>query len=248
MKSIKIDKDYLERLKALGLPEKQEPNIYLVIHLTGDGIRASEKFNVKVYKGKRGLTLFTNDFETLKNILEGRQNKPKEIKRTIAIDDSGWGFALGGVLTGVYDSLTGNITTKEIKVEHFQGDNFDNKRYLVVYAETVLSIIKELSIDKETTLIKICTGYVNSKAKDLLREQGYCVEVAEIGEPLQSELEKRHKEYIKSLGYDAYYDPKELEKGEIASEFNKTIEWIKEHKLMHLAKSGWQYFNGGSNG
>lgn len=61
---------------------------------------------------------------------------------------------------------------------------------------------------------------------------------------MQSELEKKHKEYVKAkFGYDAYYDPKELKNKEIVSEFNNVVEFIKKNNLMSQAKSGWEYFN-----
>ena len=50
------------------------------------------------------------------------------------------------------------------------------------------------------------------------------VKVAKIGEPLQLELERKHKEYIQEkFGYDAYCDPKELKTAEIVSEFNNRV-------------------------
>ena len=243
MESFKIDESMLEKIKALGLPEKKESNAYCMLHVHGDNIRAPETFNAKVYTGKKGLKLVTNDHETLMDLINGKQ-KNGSYPRTIFIDDSGWGFPALGVLVGAYDTLTNSFKFREIDVKFFQGQDFDAKAYLPEYAKKGIEIINEFNPDKNSTLIKICTGYINIELKRELRKLGYVVEVAKIGEPLQSELERKHKEYVKeNLGYDVYYDPKELKTAEIVSEFNKVIEFVKKNNLMHLAKSGWEYFN-----
>jgi hypothetical protein len=61
----------------------------------------------------------------------------------------------------------------------------------------------------------------------------------EVTEP---ELEERFKEYILSLGYREYFDPKEAH--DPASAFNKVIGWICEDPdaRMNMAKTGWKYF------
>ncbi len=244
MESFKIDESMLEKIKALGLPEKKENNEYILLHVCGDTIRAPETFNAKVYSGKKGLKLVTNDHETLMDLINGKQ-KNGSYSRTIFIDDSGWGFPLGGVLVGAYDTLTNSFKFKEIEVKFFQGNEFNSKDYLLEYSKKGVEIINEFNPDKNSTLIKICTGYINIELKRELRRIGYNVEVAKISEPLQSELERKHKEYIKEkFGYDAYYDPKELQTKEIVSEFEKVVEFIKKNNLMSQAKSGWEYFSG----
>ena len=243
MESYKIDESMLEKIRALGLPEKKESNEYSILHVHGDNIRSPETFNAKVYSGKKGLKLVTNDHETLMDLINGKQ-KNGDYSRVIFVDDSGWGFPLAGVLVGAYDTSTNSFKFRDIDVKFFQGQEFNEKSYLFEYAKKGIEIINELNPNKSETLIKICTGYINIELKRELRKLGYNVEVAKIGEPLQSELEKKHKEYVKEkFGYDAYYDPKELEKGEIVSEFNNVIDFIKKNNLMKHAKSGWEYFN-----
>jgi len=238
---MKIDKELIEKIKKLGLPEKKEKNQFLLLHVHGDSVRASKKFNVKVFKNKNGeLSLVTNDEETLKRMLRNEQPAKKE--RTLFIDDSGVGFPLGGALVGVYDTRTDRILTDTVDVEFFQGESFQKKIYCDEYATKAFRLVKKLGADSKDTKIEICTGYINTQARDLLRRKGFQVEVGEIGEPLQTELERIHGDYIKSLGYDQYFDPKTMSDKEISKRFNAVVDWIKDNDKMYLAKTGWKFF------
>jgi len=246
MESFKIDESMLEKIKALGLPEKKENNKYILLHVSGDNIRAPENFNAKVYAGKKGLKLVTNDHETLMDLINGKQ-KNGNYSRTIFVDDSGVGFPLQGVLIGAYDTKTNQTEVEEVSVEYFQSPKFENQEYLDEGVNVALKLLKKFNADSKDTLIKVCTGFVNIKIKKKLRELGYSVDIAKIGEPLQSKLEKKHKEYIKkTTGYSNYYDPKEV--GNISSEFNNVINWINEkpEERLKLAKTGWEYFKNGN--
>ncbi len=243
-----IDRNYLAQLEALPLPSKPLGD-WMVLHKCGDGKEwASRKFNFQVYERKNGvLTLVTNDFETLENLLQGKERVSEEGKRIIAMDDSGWGYPLGGVLCGAHDSETGQKYWREIEVAHFQGTNFrPRKTYLQRYAERALEIVYEIKPEPQKTIVRICTGYINTKARQALRERDFfVVEVDEIGEPLQSWLERRHKEYIKDLaGRDIYFDPKGMPNAEVAQRFYGAVDFARTHDLMHLAKTGWEYFHG----
>jgi hypothetical protein len=248
--STKITQDYLEQLKALGLPTEKRPNPYLVLFMRGDGERAPSNFNIQVYTGKKGLRLVATDKLTLDRLLSGKSSidtEGKRIitegKRIITIDDSGWGFPLGGVLCGAYDAGTENFYWREIEVEFFQDPQFKNKEYLERYKERLIEIIEEINPPADGTLIKICSGYVISRARESLRERSYTVEVTEIGEPLQSWLEEQNRRYIEQLvGRDVYYDPKRLSKEEVAKRFNEVVTFARENDLMHLAKTGWKCF------
>ena len=242
MESYKIDEIILEKIKALGLPEKKENNPYILLHVYGDGVRASNKFNAKVYEGKKGLKLVTNDYHTLMNLIENKIVSEKDYKRIIYIDDSNWGCAIGGVLVGAYDTLAKKVKIKVIDVKFFQEPLFSQKAYLDEYAKNGIELVNEFNTNPNDALIRICTGYLNTKLKEELRKIGFNVEVAEIGEPLQTEIENKAREYVKSFGYDKYYDPKQLMPAQITDEFNKTISWLKEKNLMKFAKTGWNYF------
>lgn len=240
-----IDKDYLERLKALNLPTKKPNNEWTILHMCGDDKRASAKFNFQVYRNKRNrLTLVTNDLETLRGLLEGKERISEKGKRLILIDDSGWGFPIGGVLCGVYDSKTGKFYERKVEVKYFQEKKFANKLYLDKYKDRVLEIIDEINPIVEETVIKICTGYINIKAKKALRQRNFLVvEVDKIGEPLQTWLETQYRAYVRDLvGHDIYYDPKGLLKKAISRRFYKVVDFARAHNLTHLVKTGWKYF------
>ena len=66
-----IDRGYYEKLRKINLPSKPENNLYLVLHLHGDGAVAPKNFNIKVYKSGKGvLKLVTTSKNTLEEILE----------------------------------------------------------------------------------------------------------------------------------------------------------------------------------
>ncbi len=238
---MKIDKELIKKIKKLGLPEKKEKNQFLLLHVHGDNVKASKKFNVKVFKNKNGeLSLVTNDEETLKRML--RNERPAKKERILFIDDSGVGFPLGGALVGVYDTKTDRILTDTVGVDFFQGESFQKKTYCDEYAKKAFRLVKKFGADPRDTKIEICTGYINTQARELLRRKGFQVEVGEIGEPLQTELERIHGDYIKSLGYDRYFDPKTMSDKEISKRFNAVVDWIKDNDKMYLAKTGWKFF------
>lgn len=242
--SERIDKMYLDRLKSLPLPTKNRSEPFILLDMQGDGKKAHTNFNLQVYKNKKGhLTLVTTDVQIVRQLLEGKEKTSDVGKRIILIDDSGWGFPLGGILCGAYDSQTKNFYVKEIETDFFQGEKYQNKLYLDRYKERAVEILNEIKPNPTETIIKICTGYVNTKAKDILREMGFLVEAEEIGEPLQSWLESQHKEYvIRLIGTDIYYDPKETSKPAISRKFNEVIAFANAHNLTHLLKTGWSYF------
>ena len=211
----------------------------MVLCVYGDGVRAPDKWNAKVYRDKDGnLTLVTVDMVTLKRMIEGRSIANG--KKIISVDDAGWGFPLGGVLIGATDSK--RIETGLIGVECFQGACFRDHAYLREAATVTLSLLKRFNASPDDTQVEICSGYVNSESKNALREAGYEVNVVEVTGLLQFELEQQFKEYVDSLGYHAYFDPKEVH--DASTPFKKVIEWIDEkpEERMKLAKSGWKYF------
>lgn len=211
--------------------------------MRGDGERASPKFNFTVYSNSAGqLKLVTNDFSTLERLLRGEGLQSEEGKRIILMDDSGVGFPIGGVLCGAYDAQTGQFYFREVEVEYFQGQDFSNRAYVVRFRERALEIIDAIEPNQEETVVKICTGFVNTKAKEALRSRKLLVvEVAEIGEPLQSRLEEEHRRYVSGLvgGAEIYYDPKALPKSQIPDRYHKAVDFARSHNLTHLLKTGW---------
>jgi hypothetical protein len=259
MTSHLISRGQLDTLKKLGLPEVKENNQWLVIHVKGDGVRAPQSWNAKVYTNSAGnMKVVTTDMAILAALLDGRQHahqmvppaKP-EAGRVISIDDSGWGFPLLGTLIGLHDSLDNSIHIGEVPVKYYQSPYFERKDYLYAAANQVVSMLGELQhpsadiFDPRTVdvLFRVCTGYVNTGIVRELRERGFKVETCAIGEPLQSALEAAHMNYIREkTNADIYYDPKELDKGEIPKKFGEAVRWIEKNNAWPLAKTGWNYF------
>lgn len=241
-----ISKELLERIRALGLPEVVERNPWLVLHVKGDGKRAAESWNAKAYRNSAGdLKLVTTDWDVLMGLVyPGASSTQKPTERVISIDDSGWGYPLLGVLFGVHDSRTGKIMTTEVGVEFFQPPRFGTKEYLEQAAIQVMLLLDEEfpDCDSDDTVIKVCTGYVNNGIALRLRAPWYKSRLRReaIGEPLQSALEREHREYVRRLvGEDIYYDPKDLGPSGIGRAYNDVMSWIQRNNAWHLAKTGW---------
>lgn len=233
-----IDEATLRAIEGLGLPRRQEAGPYVVLSVYGDGVRVTSRWIARVYRNAKGrLKLVTTDYRTLERLLsETAPDREKVIK----VDDAGWGFPLGGVMIGA--EAGGNIETGLVDVEFFQGKPFETHAYLEEAARVTIRLVEKMGGRPQDTLVDICTGYVNSRSKDALREAGYEVRVTEITGLLQHGLEERFKEYIMSLGYREYFDPKEAR--DPASAFNRVIKWICEDPdvRMKIAKTGWKYF------
>jgi hypothetical protein len=255
-----ITQTQLEMLRKLGLPEVKENNQWLVLHLKGDGIRAPQSWNAKIYTNSAGiLKVVTTDMVILVALLDGRQLARKivppakpEAGRVISIDDSGWGFPLLGTLIGLHDSLDNSIHIGEVPVKYYQSPFFEQKDYLYEAAHQVVNLLGELqhpnadTFDSRTVdvLFKVCTGYVNTGIVMELIERGYKVETCAIGEPLQSALETTHMNYIREkTRANIYYDPKELDKAEIPKKFGEVVKWIEKNNTWSLAKTGWNYYS-----
>jgi hypothetical protein len=271
-----IDKETLNKVRSLGLPEKRENNQYLLLRMDGDGVRAPKSWNVKIYtNGKNELKLVTTDEGILKKLLNGESSimqnivlsrdeplvtppipkfttgktltdfvfegaESKDPLLTLQVDDAGWGFPLGGVMIGATDG--NRVETGLIDQMYFQDGAFESKGYLQEAANITLELIAKFGAMPDNSRIEICPGYINSTSRKTLIRKGYRVEVKQITGLLQNELEKKFFEYISTLGYESYYDPKETTN--ISKKFNDVIKWIYEDgdNRMALAKTGWKYF------
>jgi hypothetical protein len=163
------------------------------------------------------------------------------------VDDSGWGFPLGGVMVGVcYKRI---IHTAVVPVDFFRGNFFEKKLYLKEYTNEGLYILNHVAfqtnkeiIDPTTHRIEICTGYINRGLKEKLREVGYDVTVTEIKGLLQDTLENKFKEYLRNLtGVDLAYDPKECDN--VGMVYKNVVDWAIIH-APHLLKTGWKSLQG----
>jgi hypothetical protein len=233
-----IDAATLRAIEGLGLPRRTEASPYVALSIYGDGVRVTPRWTARVYRNAKGqLKLVTTDYLTLERLLSGEAPASKKV---IKVDDAGWGFPLGGVMIGA--EADEHVETGMVDVRFFQGKSFETHAYLDEAARVSLALVRRLGGRPQDMLVEICTGYVNSRSKEALREAGYEVHVTEITGLLQHELEARFKEYVVSLGYREYFDPKETR--DPASAFNKVINWICEDpaERMKIAKTGWKYF------
>lgn len=164
----------------------------------------------------------------------------KEPALTIQVDDSGWGFPLGGVMIGATDG--NRVETGLIDLRYFQDGIFESKAYLQEAANITLALISMLGATPDNSKIEVCPGYINSTSRKTLIRKGYRVTEKQITGLLQNELEKRFFDYVRTIGYESYYDPKETVN--IAKKFNDVINWINRDRdnRMKLAKNGWKYF------
>jgi hypothetical protein len=226
-----------ERLKDLcskgELSSRTEKNPYLKFSYCGAGKLISPKWNVKVYTSG---AIVCNDLPLLKNILEGSL-VPAPSLPLIQIDDAGIGFPICGAMVGITDG--NQVWTDIVDVSFFQTPRFEKKQYVSEYASKGLVLLSKLKIMPQTSRIEICTGFINTRLKDILRGQGYDVRVTEIKGLLQDHLERLFREHVhREVGEDIAYDPKELAKNEIGKKYYSVVNWAKKNK-PHLLKSGW---------
>ncbi len=65
-----ISKTQLDALRKLGLPEVKENNQWLVLHVKGDGVKAPESWNARVYANSAGnMKVVTTDMAVLAALL-----------------------------------------------------------------------------------------------------------------------------------------------------------------------------------
>lgn len=242
MKTSQSLEEALRKASNAGLiVPRRENNQYLKVSYKGAGDPLSEKWNVKIYTSGSVVCV---DEKVLDDILENRVGMVDKSKALIQCDDSGWGFPLLGCMVGMTDGK--RVETDVVDVSYFQPPAFDNKAYLTEYARRGLKLAtKVFGASPETHRIEICTGYVNSELRKLLRSRGFDVTVVEIKGLLQDTLEDLFKQYVReTLGVDLAYDPKEIKdqgggKKAVAEHYYKVLEWGKLN-APHMLKTGWQ--------
>ena len=223
----------LSNAQARGLLiTRTENNIYLKVSYKGTGTKISDKWNVKIYKSG---SVVCNDPAVLQNLIDDSFKEPDPKLKLLQIDDAGIGFPLCGVMIGVSNGE--RIWTDTIDVSFFQSPRFEKRLYVDEFARKGLHLLSKTS--PKTHRIEICTGFINTGLRDMLRNKGYDVRVTEIKGLLQDNLEQLFKEYVKKeTGQDLAYDPKKIRKEEIGKIYYHILDWGKEH-APHLLKSGW---------
>lgn len=217
---------------------RTENNQYLKVSYLGAGKLISPKWNVKIYTSG---SIVCNDLILLKNLMDGYLKKPDEDLTLLQVDDAGVGFPLCGIMVGITDGKS--VLTDTVDVSYFKPDTFDSQEYLRVYAQKGYSIISEkFHATPKTHRIEICTGFVNTALKDLLRQKNYDVRVTEIKGLLQDTLENLFREHVKEQlkGADLCYDPKEYpDKSALGRKYYAVLNWGKKY-APHMLKSGWK--------
>ena len=129
---------------------------------------------------------------------------------------------------------TGEAYSGEVPLDLFQGHTFREKKYLDKGAQIVLDGVRALSISPREE-IRICTGYVLSKAREVLRERGFKVSQAKIAGETQMLAEK---EFIKSLTQLGVGDDETVA---AMRSFNGFLAWVKAELSTRerFVKTGW---------
>jgi hypothetical protein len=179
------------------------------------------------------------DMEVVKAFHEGKLITPDPSLKLIQIDDAGWGFPLCGILIGL--QMGKRVITGEIPVSFFKPGIFETKKYLQVYSDIGYGLLqKEFQATPQTHRVEICTGFINSRLRDVLRKEGYDVRAVEIKGLLQNSLENLFKKYVyKELGAHLAYDVKELTKKKLSFEYYKALDWGRRNAPGQI-KSGWK--------
>jgi hypothetical protein len=214
---------------------RTEKNPYLKVSYRGDGKDISEKWNVKIYKTG---SVVTTDEKTLLDITRGTFKLPDSNLKVIQIDDAGIGFPLCGIMVGVTDGTT--IWTDTVSVKFFQGEAYEEKRYVKDYTQRGVQILSRIGVSPKTHRIEICSGYINQALKKRLRELEYEVIITDIKGLLQDKLEALYREYVyEETGKHLAYDPKELTPRQISLNYYSAVNWAKKF-APELLKTGWK--------
>lgn len=216
------------------LTPRTEKNQYLKVSYRGADGLVTSKWNIKIYTSG---SVVCNDPGTLEQLLNGSLREPDDKLKLLQIDDAGTGFPLCGIMIGVTDGRS--LWTEIIDVIYFQGERFEKKLYTDQYALAGLRILKRLGAAPQTHRIEICTGFINTKLRDILRNRGYDVRVTDIKGLLQDQLEDRFRDYVRgTLTVDLAFDPKKIGKERIPPAFRRAVSWGKRHAPKML-KTGW---------
>ncbi|OLS13109.1 MAG: hypothetical protein RBG13Loki_3281 [Promethearchaeota archaeon CR_4] len=122
----------------------------------------------------------------------------------IQIDDAGTGDIVGPAVIGFRRVETGEITFKEIGLQHFCEPLWSQKSPVAETRRYVQEMFVEWKIGKEEQ-IQLCRGNVFDQTREWLKETGYTYSDALIEGPLQEAVEQWVVDKLRALGVD---DPK----------------------------------------
>ncbi len=212
--------------------ERIEENPYLLFSVEGvesNGI--SNKWNVKIYKfskNRRGHSIVCVDKKVLYDLVNENYLEIASFPNlpVLSIDDAGWGCPLCGVMVGVSEGK--DVKTKVVPVE-----------YLKIYTAFAIDLISNFNGSPTSHRIEICTGYINQRLREQLRNSGYHVKVVDIQGLLQDKLEKHFKTYVYAETGFTVYDPKRLSKRAIATSYYAALDYGKQNCPEQM-KTGWK--------
>ncbi|MCD6444690.1 hypothetical protein J7L70_06790 [Candidatus Bathyarchaeota archaeon] len=152
---------------------------------------------------------------------------------TVEVDDAGWGDLVGGCVIVARRVETGEHYVGEIPVEFFQGELFRRKKYLDEAAKIVEDAMRSLGVSREEE-VRICTGYVLSKARKRLSERGYNVKPTKITGETQRLAEQTFLKSLRKLGLI-------LDEEKPKRRFRSLLEWVSEDPAREkYVKTGWR--------
>ena len=149
---------------------------------------------------------------------------------SIQIDDSGWGCLLGGVMIGMYNTENKRFKHKLIPISYFRGKKFKTG----AYRNYAVKIFRELLMKiGPCGKISICRGTI----LDGIYNSGFdkkMMERVEIGDPLQSLLEKEFAKHLMKCGVP------EGSGGAHCLSFDDQVKWaLEDPKRVKFVKTGW---------
>ncbi len=129
---------------------------------------------------------------------------------------------------------TGEHYTGEVPLELFRMGSFEEKRYLDKAVEIVQRGIEALKVTRAEP-IRICSGYILSKAREKLEAKGFKITKTKITGPTQ---ELAEKEYIRSLSRLGIGGEQEIAG---MRSFNSFLSWVHGdlERRERFVKTGW---------
>jgi len=163
--------------------------------------------------------------------------EPFGYRKTIVIDDSGWGDLILGVVIGALEFPAHRYMERRIPVACFQSPLFEAREYLARTVAIVREVIRVMRADR-ATLFQVCSGYVLSAARRFLREEGYPVEDVEVTGELQERVERGFLRWCVEVGVP----PDVLSPESGRNRFQALLGWVRENPRARegLVKTGWR--------
>ena len=129
---------------------------------------------------------------------------------------------------------TGESHSGEISLDLFRGGVFKTKAYLVQSLKVVAEGMERLRVSQDEP-IHICTGYIFSRAREALIEEGYTVRGVKIVGPTQ---ELAEREFLKSLVRLGIGDMTTVAS---MRSFDSFLVWVHEdlEERERFVKTGW---------